>query len=105
VLGRERGDLIQPAVQERVALDEHRSGAPLGDGHECISEVAFITDVEHQDLLSRKPPRNAATRFAESSSDLALRNPITGIAGCCPRAVRGHAAAPPSSVMKSRRFS
>jgi hypothetical protein len=28
-----------------------------------------------------------------------------GIAGCCPRAVIGHAtAAPPSSVMNSRRF-
>jgi hypothetical protein len=30
--------------------------------------------------------------------------PITGIAGCCARAASGHAAAPPSSVMKSRRF-
>src|SRR6266851_6927805 len=36
--------------------------------------------------------------------DLGLRNPITGIAGCCARAASGHvAAAPPSSVMKSRR--
>ena len=33
------------------------------------------------------------------------RNPITGIAGCCARAASGHAAAaPPSSVMNSRRF-
>jgi hypothetical protein len=31
--------------------------------------------------------------------------PIAGIAGCCARAVSGHAAAPPSSVMNSRRFS
>jgi uncharacterized protein YchJ len=31
--------------------------------------------------------------------------PITGIAGCCARAVSGHAAAAPAtSVMKSRRF-
>jgi hypothetical protein len=31
-------------------------------------------------------------------------NPITGIAGCCARAARGHvAAAPPRSVMNSRR--
>ena len=37
--------------------------------------------------------------------DLPLRNPITGIAGCCARAASGHAAAaPPSSVMNSRRF-
>jgi len=33
------------------------------------------------------------------------RNPITGIADCCARAVSGHAtAAPPSSVMNSRLF-
>ena len=39
------------------------------------------------------------------SGDVALRNPITGIAGCCARAASGHAAAaPPSSVMNSRRF-
>jgi hypothetical protein len=32
-----------------------------------------------------------------------LRNPTTGIAGWA-RAASGHAAAPPSSVMNSRRF-
>jgi len=30
--------------------------------------------------------------------------PITGIGCCCARAASGHAAAPPSSVMKSRRL-
>ena len=45
--------------------------------------------------------RAARTRSAEAP----LRNPITGIAGCCARAASGHAAAaPPSSVMNSRRF-
>jgi len=39
----------------------------------------------------------------DSLGDLLLRNPITGIAVCCARAT-GHAAAPPSSVIKSRRF-
>src|SRR5262249_21812295 len=33
-----------------------------------------------------------------------LRNPITGIVDCCARPTSGHAAAPPTSVMKSRRF-
>jgi hypothetical protein len=34
-----------------------------------------------------------------------LRNPTTGIVGCCARAASGHAAAaPPKSVMNSRRF-
>ena len=37
------------------------------------------------------------------SGDPGLRNPITGIAGCCARAANGHAAAPPISVMNSRR--
>jgi hypothetical protein len=30
---------------------------------------------------------------------------MSGIAGCCARAASGHAAAPPSRVMKSRRSS
>ena len=40
---------------------------------------------------------------AYAPGDALLRNPITGIAGCCARAASGHAAAPPSSVMNSRR--
>ena len=43
-------------------------------------------------------------RSAFVSGDAALRNPITGTAGCCARAASGHAAAaPPSSVINSRR--
>src|SRR5262249_43517890 len=38
------------------------------------------------------------------SSDVLLRNPITGIAGCCARAASGHTAAPATSVMNSRRL-
>jgi hypothetical protein len=39
------------------------------------------------------------------SADLTLKYPITGIDDCCARVVNGHAAAaPPSSVMNSRRF-
>jgi hypothetical protein len=46
----------------------------------------------------------AMTR-AESSADRELKKPITGIAGCCARAASGHTtAAPPRSVMNSRRF-
>jgi hypothetical protein len=39
-----------------------------------------------------------------ASGDAGWTNPISGIAGCCARAASGHAAAPPSSVMISRRF-
>jgi hypothetical protein len=33
-----------------------------------------------------------------------LRSPTTGIAGCCARAASGHAVAPPSRLMNSRRL-
>ena len=40
-----------------------------------------------------------------ASGDVGLRNPITGIAGCCARAASGHAAAaPPSRLTNSRRL-
>ena len=41
---------------------------------------------------------------ADCPGALVLRKPITGIAGCCARAASGHAAAPPRSVMNSRRL-
>src|SRR6516165_11393884 len=49
--------------------------------------------------------RNAATKRAFVSGLPAARYPITGTPGCCAPAASGHAAAaPPRSVMKSRRF-
>ena len=55
--------------------------------------------------ISFRPWRNPRRDSAMPSGDWLLRNPITGIAGCCARAASGHAAAaPPSSVMNSRRF-
>jgi 1,4-alpha-glucan branching enzyme len=38
---------------------------------------------------SASPRRNAARRCMESLGERALRNPITGIAGCCARAASG----------------
>src|SRR5262249_9361280 len=40
-----------------------------------------------------------------SAQQTVCRNPITGIADCCALAASGHAAAPPSSVINSRRCS
>ena len=41
----------------------------------------------------------------QADAEAVPKNPITGIAACCARAASGHAtAAPPSSVMNSRRF-
>ena len=55
---------------------------------------------------SRPPsdPVGIRPERAHRSGDSPCRNPITGIAGCCARAASGHAAAPPSSVMNSRRL-
>src|SRR5262245_20220651 len=52
---------------------------------------------------SLRPWRNAATLGAYPPDVSLLRNPITGMAGCCARAASGHAAAPPKSVMNWRR--
>src|SRR5262249_40621389 len=54
---------------------------------------------------SFKPWRKEATRCVASASGASRRKPITGIVGCCARAVSGHAAAAlPRSVMNSRRL-
>src|SRR5215470_16536276 len=51
------------------------------------------------------PPETITlTCWRNGAADAALRNPITGIAGCCARAASGHAAAPPRSVMNWRRL-
>src|SRR5262245_6620066 len=55
--------------------------------------------------VSVSPWRTAAIHFAFGSGEPAPSRPTTGIVGCCARAASGHAtAAPPSSVMKSRRL-
>src|SRR5262249_54100499 len=53
-----------------------------------------------------RPWRNASKEpWAKLFGDRVLRNPITGITGCCARAATGHAAAAPlTSDMNSRRF-
>jgi hypothetical protein len=47
---------------------------------------------------------NRVTTMEQLAADWS-RYPTTGVAGCCARTARGHAAAaPPRSVMNSRRF-
>src|SRR5258708_32844798 len=57
---------------------------------------------------SFRPLRNAVNSRANSvpaDALLLLMKPITGIAGCCEQALRGHpAAVPPRRVMNSRRL-
>src|SRR6516165_9529054 len=54
---------------------------------------------------SRSRCTNAATHWPWIEGVLEPKNPIIGsLAGCCARVARGQAAAPPSSVMNSRRL-
>src|SRR5262249_58341266 len=46
---------------------------------------------------------NAVAANGIPSDDAPLRKPIMGVADCCARAATGHVAAPPTSVMNSRR--
>ena len=59
----------------------------------------------NKSAFPQAPGGTLQLRAADSLGERLLRNPITGIAGCCARAASGHAAAaPPSSVMNSRRL-
>jgi hypothetical protein len=53
-----------------------------------------------------QPLRKAAVHGLQVAAEVLPRNPIVGsFPSCCARAASGHAAAaPPSSVMKPRRF-
>jgi hypothetical protein len=66
--------------------------------------LALIADSDV--AVSASHARVATGRCGSSLGALVLRNPITGMAGCCARACSGHAAAaagPPSKMMNSRR--
>jgi hypothetical protein len=69
-----------------------------------------LAECPHEGFLSLRVPtcslRNAATvRAGAASAAPGLINPTTGIAGCCACAASGQsAAAPPRSVMNSRRL-
>ena len=84
-------------------------------GNQCRQPTIVLAS--HPVILDAHILAFKVTRFTQSLAEirLALRGalsavaplmkPTTGIAGCCARAVGGHAAAaPPSSVMNSRRF-
>jgi hypothetical protein len=79
---------------------QRRQPLPLVLGPPVIDGNVFTLDVAG--LLEALTERSQAIRI--SVRRLAVEDPITGIAGCCARAITGHAAAaPPSSVMNSRR--
>ena len=104
------------AANAQRCLRPWRSRRPVGEPVRPPAPAADRFDSRPSGIRSpRSRPRHS--RFPSgpgemradgpriASGDVASRNPITGIAGCCARAASGHAAAaPPSSVMNSRRF-
>src|SRR5262249_35478426 len=85
----------------------HQIGRQFGQPVVFILRPAiFDCRVVALDVASlAEPLRKAANRFDITLAEPVARYPITGIAGCCARAASGNAAAaPPSSVMKSRLF-
>ena len=92
--------------RSRPLVDEpDRPPAPASDR---IGPLPMVLDrhvlaFEVTGFLEAFPER--AARGAEASADAARRNPTTGIAGCCARAASGQeTAAPPTTVMNSRRL-
>jgi hypothetical protein len=71
----------------------------------CAQRNSIATFFPSTSPASLKPLRNPARRLAFGSGEPECRNPMTGIAACCARAISGHAIVPPAtSVMKSRRL-
>ena len=89
----------------RPAGEPNRPPAPAADPFD--SRPSGIRSPRSRPRHSRSPSGPGEIRADGRPTRQAiwgLRNPITGIAGCCARAASGHAAAPPSSVMNSRRL-
>ena len=58
MVGSERNDPVELAVEERVARDNQRAKVLNDDGRECIFEIAFAAGVEDMDRLANSTSRN-----------------------------------------------
>src|SRR5262245_20735573 len=100
------GIVVVAALAQTLRLEPPRQSRKLGgEPTEPPALAVDHFDPRPSDItLPHRPRWNARSRSPKVSNEALLRNPITGIAGCCARAASGHAAAPPSSVMNSRRL-
>ena len=91
-------DHSHPQTNEFGRQGNHRSMYPSAQRYSIATVWPSMKPV----LLS--PSAKCRQAVCQTDRGMALRKPITGIAGCCARAASGHAAAaPPRSVMNSRR--
>ena len=83
-------------------------GRIFGWGARCLDKIMKVKGVMAHPMCRGRGfgrLRRNVSRCNHEATDAGMRNPITGIAGCCARAESGHAAAaPPSSDMNSRRL-
>ena len=98
-----------PPIATITATWRRTSSAASAGSRSIDSPPSDIRSLRSRPRHSRSPSGPAEMRARGPRTrhgDAVSRNPITGIAGCCARAASGHAtAAPPSSVMNSRRCS
>jgi hypothetical protein len=95
-----------PAVKMTSILRLTSSSARLSSRSGCPeasrnSTTRFCPSTKPK---SRSPWRNALSNGDEAAPCVRMPSRGTNIAGCCARAVSGHAATAPRSVMKSRRL-
>src|SRR5262245_34680369 len=87
-IGSKRRQTVEMALRPAV-FDPHVS---------ALDEAGFMKPV------SLRPRRNMSRKCPSWPPATLLRNPSTGIAGCCAGPASGHTAAPPKSAMKLRRL-
>ena len=95
-----------PVAAITATLRPTRSAASAGNRSGCPSKKRYST--RHcglrQSRLHLSRGETHLSRLAARFSPRLVRKPTTGMTGCCAPAASGHAAAPPSSVMNSRRL-
>ena len=98
-------------VHRHAGIEQERlvGAAQVVEAQTRKAETARPADKFFGDDIAVAEPRDecrsAASASLNATDDPLLKYPITGIAGSCARAATGQAAAaPPSSVMNSRRL-
>src|SRR5262249_39310648 len=109
-----QGDFMgaRPLYERALAINEKVLGPEHPETATSLNNLArLLHDQGSKCALDRWPPKRvnvdpkcALDRWPPAISSAAKRNPTTGIVPCCAPAASGHAAATPTSVMNSRRF-
>jgi hypothetical protein len=104
----------EPAAHHVIGHGDDRDGRSRalrranGGVAESDNEIDVLRDKfasqRRRALSDPLGPKEQEAKVSRTSLRLGRNTPTTGRRLCCVRAASGHVAAPPSSVMKSRRF-